>query len=653
MRAHENAREPAAGTDRAPARADRAGVDRTSSGRTGSDPTHASAAGDARARELLALQRSAGNAAVVLMLRRTGHPWAREEHRHGAGCGHREAEGPAAVQRSAVHDVLRGPGRPLDDATRTDMEARLDGDFSDVRIHDDGAARASAAEIGARAYTSGSHVVIGDGGGDAHTLAHELTHVVQQRRGPVAGTDDGGGLRISDPSDRYEREAEANATRVMSRAAPERTAPRDHDHRRTRPSGPSPAVQRVMSPEEFKQETAVPGKMRGRSTVTEVDRGLEEYGAAGRDLGRQLAALTRLVDLCRAYMEGKRTSPRYDGVKRLHDEAATERKLLESVPTRLPRPEADGADRDEEISRVFRELLAHADKLMGPDGGNVTFADHMNRLNIPGEAQATARALSDDGFTALMRAFVGELEEIRDDPGLPDVTRRVLEEILPLVEVVSFVRPRSRPGMTADAPHRSGAGPDRRYTFNVDTQARGGTSFLLGHMAHELTHVAAHQAYDATDLMLLAPYASTPEAVGEIARNRKTTLGSLAGALEKEKALFNPIQYSLLAEKVAYGGQLGKVEAYANAFHKAGMLSAEDREMAIGWDRAAGDASGTLVEYDTVLNQMLIYLHLWETPVTGEFYTLLREAADRAATERATARAARLDAQAGAGASQQ
>lgn len=304
MRAHENAREPAAGTDRAPARADRAGVDRTSSGRTGSDPTHASAAGDARARELLALQRSAGNAAVVLMLRRTGHPWAREEHRHGAGCGHREAEGPAAVQRSAVHDVLRGPGRPLDDATRTDMEARLDADFSDVRIHDDGAARASAAEIGARAYTSGSHVVIGDGGGDAHTLAHELTHVVQQRRGPVAGTDDGGGLRISDPSDRYEREAETNATRVLSRAAPERTAPRDHDHRRTRPSGPSPAIQRVMSPEEFKQETAVPGKMRGRSTVTEVDRGLEEYGAAGRDLRRQLAALTRLVDLCRAYRKG-------------------------------------------------------------------------------------------------------------------------------------------------------------------------------------------------------------------------------------------------------------------------------------------------------------------------------------------------------------
>ncbi|MEV6123304.1 DUF4157 domain-containing protein [Streptomyces sp. NPDC052077] len=155
------------------------------------------------------------------MLRAAGHLQAQEQHRHGAGCGHERtepaAEAQPAVQRSAVHDILRTSGRPLDDATRTDMESRLGADFSDVRIHDDAAAKASAAELGARAYTSGSHVVIGDGGADDHTLAHELTHVVQQRRGPVAGTDNGQGLRISDPTDRHEREAEANATRVMAR----------------------------------------------------------------------------------------------------------------------------------------------------------------------------------------------------------------------------------------------------------------------------------------------------------------------------------------------------------------------------------------------------------------------------------------------------
>ena len=52
------------------------------------------------------------------------------------------------------------------------------------------------------------------------TLAHELTHVVQQRSGPVDGTSAPGGIKVSDPSDRFEREAAANAERVMSAPGP-------------------------------------------------------------------------------------------------------------------------------------------------------------------------------------------------------------------------------------------------------------------------------------------------------------------------------------------------------------------------------------------------------------------------------------------------
>ncbi len=58
---------------------------------------------------LVALQRSAGNAAVVQMLRQAGHPGAREEHRHGPDCDLHQTEYP--LQRSTVHDVLRTPGR--------------------------------------------------------------------------------------------------------------------------------------------------------------------------------------------------------------------------------------------------------------------------------------------------------------------------------------------------------------------------------------------------------------------------------------------------------------------------------------------------------------------------------------------------------------
>ncbi|HKT00552.1 MAG TPA: DUF4157 domain-containing protein [Rugosimonospora sp.] len=126
-------------------------------------------------------------------------------------------------ERSPVHDVVgSGGGQPLDAGTRTDMEQRFGQDFGDVRVHTGGAAHESAKSLNAQAYTVGSDIVFQqdrfDPGSEQgrHTLAHELTHVVQQRNGPVDGTDAGGGVQVSDPSDRFEREAVATADTVMS-----------------------------------------------------------------------------------------------------------------------------------------------------------------------------------------------------------------------------------------------------------------------------------------------------------------------------------------------------------------------------------------------------------------------------------------------------
>lgn len=182
---------------------------------------------------LVSLQRTAGNAAVERMIK---------ELRRDTGTdrGHEQA-----VQRSTVHDVLRSAGQPLDGPLRTEMEGRLGTDFSDVRLHTGAAARRAAAEVGARAFTSGSHVVIGDGESDKHTLAHELIHVIQQRQGPVTGTDDGTGLKISDPSDRFEREAEAGATEAL-RGGTARTAEASAPARNGAEDGtPLAPVQRV------------------------------------------------------------------------------------------------------------------------------------------------------------------------------------------------------------------------------------------------------------------------------------------------------------------------------------------------------------------------------------------------------------------------
>ncbi|WP_197683943.1 eCIS core domain-containing protein [Allokutzneria albata] len=86
-----------------------------------------------------------------------------------------------------VHDVLRTAGAPLEESARQVMESRLGKDFSQVRVHTDRQAAESAGAVGANAYTVGNHIAFaagryrpGSADGD-RLLAHELTHVIQQR----------------------------------------------------------------------------------------------------------------------------------------------------------------------------------------------------------------------------------------------------------------------------------------------------------------------------------------------------------------------------------------------------------------------------------------------------------------------------------------
>ena len=138
---------------------------------------------------------------------------------------------------SPVLDVVgMGGGQLLPPDVRADMEAGLGADLSDVRIHTGKRAAASAEAVGAAAYTVGNDIVFGTGSYSPGTdegrrvLAHELTHVQQQRIGPVSGTDTGWGVAVSDPGDSFEREAESTASRLISarspRAVPEAASPR-------------------------------------------------------------------------------------------------------------------------------------------------------------------------------------------------------------------------------------------------------------------------------------------------------------------------------------------------------------------------------------------------------------------------------------------
>lgn len=128
-----------------------------------------------------------------------------------------------------VHEVLRSPGQPLDAATRTFMESRFGYDFSQVRVHTDAKAAASARAVNALAYTVGRDVVFGAGQYALKThvgrslLAHELTHVIQQSAGRVATNPSDGS--ISHAVDSFELAADQAANSVMVGRQAELSAP--------------------------------------------------------------------------------------------------------------------------------------------------------------------------------------------------------------------------------------------------------------------------------------------------------------------------------------------------------------------------------------------------------------------------------------------
>lgn len=120
----------------------------------------------------------------------------------------------------AIED-RRGRGQPLSDDVRTEMGGALGHDLSDVRVHTDSTAHQLNEAVSAKAFTTGSDVFFKQGTYDPASssgralLAHELTHVAQQRTG-TSGLNAG---EVSDPSDAAEQHADAVGQAVAGHAA--------------------------------------------------------------------------------------------------------------------------------------------------------------------------------------------------------------------------------------------------------------------------------------------------------------------------------------------------------------------------------------------------------------------------------------------------
>ena len=114
----------------------------------------------------------------------------------------------------------RGGGQALDSGMQAQMSAATGQDFSGVKVHTDAESQSLSQQLEAKAFTTGQDIFFNEGtyqpgsSSGQELLAHELTHVVQQRSGAASGSAQGGGMTVNAPGDVFEQEADSVAAQV-------------------------------------------------------------------------------------------------------------------------------------------------------------------------------------------------------------------------------------------------------------------------------------------------------------------------------------------------------------------------------------------------------------------------------------------------------
>ncbi len=188
------------------------------------------AGGSGLTQRVLTLQRVHGNQYVQRMVARGGIAQRSADPGMKEG-GELDPGVESSIQRA------RGGGQALDAGVRAQMEPALGTDLGGVRVHTGAEADRLNRAVSARAFTTGRDVFFRQGeynpgsSSGRELLAHELTHVAQQRGAAVQAK-----LTLGPVDDPAEREADEVAQRVMRR----------HDAG-TVTATPEPRVQRMCA----------------------------------------------------------------------------------------------------------------------------------------------------------------------------------------------------------------------------------------------------------------------------------------------------------------------------------------------------------------------------------------------------------------------
>ena len=413
------------------------------------------------------------------------------------------------------------------------------------------------------------------------------------------------------------------------------------------PIGDNTPAQMLMDIATFQEQTTSKGS-RKRSTIGNIDILLEQYndiGSQPKDFVQRKTALTNLQQACLAYLNHKSATDdpndasgdRIGGVKELMREIDLEMPVLNLCVEALV---AIGNDTKIAFKRgmAARELFAELQEsnpqmTYGPK--NYRNIDIDKLFDIILERMNTDKN-RDRQMKDLIAEDLAQLSSLALNPATPLLLRTILIESLSNRKNIHF----QETGGVASGAVLAGEkdrekGIDTKYRLDLQLNQKSDV-IRQSSLLHEMTHIATQESFKNTPIHL-AYKKGTPDAeilsLSQHRTNQVHELMAIVGAALENKQI-SEAQYRILEEKTMYPIQ-GKntLESYVKAFAKdIGPAETEHLLALVGQG-----ANNTLVEFDTVMNQMYFMVTQWgiapNTALHQKLAAIVEEAYQRRAEE--------------------
>lgn len=356
----------------------------------------------------------------------------------------------------------------------------------------------------------------------------------------------------------------------------------------------------LMTVEAFRTATSLRfSYFRPRNNVIPVEQALADFN-------RQLDTAPTSVEKILGLMEVLAAVEAYDAL----DSSARDLSGLSAKARTEIDETIDGLVRqgDADALKLLRAIASESERGLrnlgrrGAGYANATAVQGMKELQ---------KGLGDRAAAELQAADQDSLQDLAQAGTTPRITAVLLGEMRDIARDAGVRLSNTSGGSSAGVdPKSDDGGYVVQYGQNQPDDIR------LGTMVHELTHVASAQAFGNTPLMFSYPRGKSKAEIQDIMDDRMTDMRGLIG-LANSSSLNAYQKHWIIDDKLEYSLQKdGKVIMALGAVKD----TDDDAKLHFELAQEIGGLSQVLWEYETVLNQILVYLAHWEIDPGDAFY---------------------------------